>query len=285
MANKYWRGNIVGSEGDINVAENWTPTGVPVDGDVIVFRNSSQSATENLDQFSGFSTAKLRVEDSFTGQVGAENDPLLGEFAYVSVDGGVVFLDLESAAVPNVFHSDGILSIAGDDVGLVVTSGGVLNCGFNGSVTGDLSISELVISSFRSSIPRPSSGQHTINVGGNIDPTITNIRAIATAYTMNANSGTVSRMDVVSGIVNLNGMNLASLWQWGGVIYLNADATYTTHRLLGGAYVANSNSDAKSVTTFSIYDSAVAYLSSVTFTTLTVYGSPDVRFNHFVSVS
>jgi hypothetical protein len=69
MANKIWIGNDTGNEGDWATAANWSPSGVPTDGDDVFLTNSSQSVTEGFNQ-SAVALASLNIDQTFTGAIG-----------------------------------------------------------------------------------------------------------------------------------------------------------------------------------------------------------------------
>jgi len=83
MATKYWLGNDSGNEGDLNVAANWDPSGVPSAGDDVIFDGrSTEDADASLTTFGALELGSLTVRSSFTGSIGtysagASYDPLM----------------------------------------------------------------------------------------------------------------------------------------------------------------------------------------------------------------
>lgn len=70
MATKLWVGTDSGNEGDLSVAANWSPSGVPINADTAVFEHSTQSVTGGLDQ-SAVTLAQLTIKQSYTGLFGS----------------------------------------------------------------------------------------------------------------------------------------------------------------------------------------------------------------------
>ncbi len=66
MATKLWDGTDTGNVGDLSVAANWVPSGVPGNGDDAVFENSTQAVTAGFDQ-SAVTLATLNVKKTYTG--------------------------------------------------------------------------------------------------------------------------------------------------------------------------------------------------------------------------
>ena len=67
MATKLWVGTDSGNEGDLNVAANWSPSGVPSGGDDVVFRDSDQDADTSLDALSAVELGSLTIHQSLRG--------------------------------------------------------------------------------------------------------------------------------------------------------------------------------------------------------------------------
>ncbi|MFH1370344.1 MAG: hypothetical protein ABII09_03545 [Planctomycetota bacterium] len=69
MATKIWVGTDAGNEGDWSVAANWSPSGVPTNGDDVYIENSSQVIDAGLDQ-SAVTLASLNINQNYTGKIG-----------------------------------------------------------------------------------------------------------------------------------------------------------------------------------------------------------------------
>lgn len=74
---RYWLGDDTGNEGDMSVAANYSPSGVPADTDLLVFdgRSAGQNAGSGLDQTTIDLGAFIELA-SYTGQIGTEANPL-----------------------------------------------------------------------------------------------------------------------------------------------------------------------------------------------------------------
>ena len=72
MSTKYWLGDDSGNEGDLNVAANWSPSGVPGAADDVVFDGrSTENVTNNLDALSAVDLGSLTVWSGYTGTIGS----------------------------------------------------------------------------------------------------------------------------------------------------------------------------------------------------------------------
>jgi len=117
MATKLWLGDDAGNEGDWSVAANWSG-GVPGNGDDAVLQHSSQSVTAGLAQ-GAIDLATLRIDQSFTGQIGDENNYLVigssvvtigeakGESAAPPAGSSMIKLNLDTTATAVTVHNTG----------------------------------------------------------------------------------------------------------------------------------------------------------------------------------
>lgn len=69
MAIKTWLGTVTASLGDWSVAGNWSPSGVPVNGDDVFLDNSIQSVAAGFSQ-GAVLLASLTITNTFTGSIG-----------------------------------------------------------------------------------------------------------------------------------------------------------------------------------------------------------------------
>lgn len=70
MTTRRWIGTASGHEGEGDYADNYEPSGVPVDGDTLVLANSSQSLNAGDLDLSAVTLALLEIHQTFTGEVG-----------------------------------------------------------------------------------------------------------------------------------------------------------------------------------------------------------------------
>jgi len=105
MANKTWKGDDSGNEGNYGTAANWEPSGVPGAGDnVRLTADFTQDITATLDQ-SAVAIGDFIVEEGYTGAIGTvaadlQIDPNRFEFA----GAGTSFIDLGTAAISCQVH-------------------------------------------------------------------------------------------------------------------------------------------------------------------------------------
>ena len=79
MATKYWLGTETSYTGDLNRAANWSPVGVPVAADAVVFDGrSTQDVTDNLDVWAATNLGSLTGWSGYTGDVSSSGSaPLI----------------------------------------------------------------------------------------------------------------------------------------------------------------------------------------------------------------
>lgn len=101
MANKYWLGT---SGTNFNTAADWSPSGVPADGDTIVLCHLAQNDLDtNLTQAA--KTFALIVEDSFTRLFGGPGNPATPDgWTTVIVGGRSQGIYLHGGAADNLDH-------------------------------------------------------------------------------------------------------------------------------------------------------------------------------------
>jgi len=98
MATKYWDGS---TDGDLNTAANWTPSGVPSAADDIVFDGrTTQDVDGSLSTFATVDLGSVTIESGYTGDIGAVTTPMEFECAgTVYVAGtGTYYLQCDAGA-------------------------------------------------------------------------------------------------------------------------------------------------------------------------------------------
>lgn len=74
MTTKYWDGS---TDGDLNVAANWTPSGVPTAADDLVFDGrTTVDVDTNMETFATVDLGSVTIESGYTGDIGAVDDPM-----------------------------------------------------------------------------------------------------------------------------------------------------------------------------------------------------------------
>lgn len=94
MAIKTWLGNDVGNTGDLNIAANWSPSGVPIAADDVVFDDQGQSITANEDALAAVALDSIVVTDGVNYAFGTDAD-------FVELNGPV---DLRSSLISGGIH-------------------------------------------------------------------------------------------------------------------------------------------------------------------------------------
>jgi hypothetical protein len=104
MANKIWLGNDTGNEGDLAIAANWSPSGVPASGDNVRFPPGSNDITDSLDELS---TANLSgalgvvvFEEGYSGAIANAFENMLFTCTRFEFSGtGLSYISLEASAI------------------------------------------------------------------------------------------------------------------------------------------------------------------------------------------
>ena len=122
MATCIWLGDDAGNEGDWSVAANWDG-GVPGNGDDAVLQHSSQSVTAGLAQ-GAIDLASLRIDQSFTGQIGDADTYLVIGSSVVTIGeakgessppagSSMIKLNLDTTATAVTVHNTGVSAESG----------------------------------------------------------------------------------------------------------------------------------------------------------------------------
>jgi hypothetical protein len=107
MADRIWKGNDAGNEGDWDTAANWSGGVVPAAGDAVYFVGgylgiTDQAVTTGLDQ-SAINIGSLTIMQSFTAAIG------------VQTGGATTYLQIDTQNSPpiEIGRHDGVRSAAG----------------------------------------------------------------------------------------------------------------------------------------------------------------------------
>lgn len=258
MTTKIWVGTS--TPGDINVAANWSPSGVPEAGDDVYFENSSQNLTANLDALAALTMASLHVAQSFTGICPADTylevAATVVEIGYHNGPGtpngsGRLLLDLKSVQSAITIHNSASVSTDSNQPPiriknthasstLEVRKGKVGFCTETG-VTGQLSTVTLNYVKQKASDAEVYIGsgvtlatltQH----GGKLD-----LRCAATTLTVHDGSAVTSGSGAIT-TLNVNG----------GAVESNSTGTITAANVAGGLLDTTKSSAARTITTLKI---------------------------------
>lgn len=281
MATKKWLGGAAGSTGDLAVASNYAPTGVPATGDDLYIEanptGSDNSITTNLTTFQNTSLASINISQTYTGIIGTANTGTsstttgymsLGgtnstsivanigyQFGGTSAANGSNLIRLNfgsSAATINVTNSaaNSQMSNMGPLTLLGTNAGNVLNIQ-NGTVSVGID-------------PTETSTFATINNKGNL-----NLGKGVTLTTVNQNGGSiivqagVVTLNQTLGASSINGAGTAgTLNIYGGNIQLNSTGTITALNVYGATADMSRNQSARTVTTANLYAGATLNLNN-----------------------
>ena len=104
MANKLWLGNDSGNEGDLNVAANYTPSGVPAAGDNLLFPAGAPAVTGSLTALNNSTLSGalgvVQFAEGFANAVASSTENMqFGCWRLHFAGSGVAFLDITASAI------------------------------------------------------------------------------------------------------------------------------------------------------------------------------------------
>jgi len=255
MATKIWLGNDAGNLGDWGVAANWSPSGVPVNGDDVFLVDSSQAVTGTLNQ-SAVALTTLNIEQSYTGNIATVSTFLqigtvtlrIGFHAGRNrpVGSGRVNIDLGSVTAAQVFVIDTknqptdtnrtpvrlLAANAGTDIFVTGGSVAIADDASDTSTVGDVNVDaggDLII------------GQGVTLTNAN--PNGGNLLLNSTPTTLTINGGTV--LTQYAGTIT-------TVTVRGGTFTSNSKGTITTLTIEGGVVLFSDSQEPRTVTTTTI---------------------------------
>ena len=227
MASKIWVGTS--TPGDWSVAANWTPSGVPVNGDDVFFNDGSQNVTAGLDQ-SAVALTSLRIGSSYTGNVASSAAYLqIGATTFTFESGGQecwVQGALTTVNVVGGISSANMLQLKGD--------GGTLRAiGGSGTVT----------------MASASTTLDELEVFGAPSITVTIPSGVTSLDNVQVDSGVISigaaigtKLTVIDGIVKITDSATVVLADVnGGVLDYKSSGTLTTLNIFAGKFTLENN--------------------------------------------
>lgn len=292
MAKKLWVGGDGSGINDWSVAANWSPSGVPADGDDVYLRNSSVGITASLDQ-SAVTLASLTIDMTFTGAVGTAS-------AYLQI-GASAFRCGDPSLSASSGSGSGRIKI---DFGSVQTAATVVNTS-NASTDSGLepvrligthASNALTVLSGRVGIGTTLAGEVAtfaiVNIAGK--NAILTLAAGCTLTTINQSDGILNLLAAATtvnqsgGTLTTSGIGAIATANIGGTANLNSSGMITTVNVQKGGYANLSGSPtARTITNCSLYNGAKLNASngnplSITFTNgvdLVQCGFPDVTLD------
>lgn len=245
MADKLWIGNGTASSsdyGDWSQADNWSPSGVPVNGDdVRLSSEHTQAVTAGLNQ-SAVTLGDLIVEEGYDGKIGTNTSPLqigLADFEY-SGTGDSAFFDFAASTVDPVIHNTGSstagkvgLHIKGTAMGTVVVMAGKVGLGsLHGTAA---TVTNLRVTGGTVEVGAGSTLTNIYSFGGSI-VTRTNVTDC------NVNGGSVTAREQAA---------ITTLDLDDGSVNFSSEATWTTVNVNGGTLSIGAGS-AKTITNLTL---------------------------------
>lgn len=265
MADKLWNGFDSGNEGDLNVAANWIPSGVPASGDNVTFPAGANSITTSLTALNAATlTGALGVvifEEGFEGTVGDESGSMqitCTRFEYAGT--GIAYIDLEASAIgPRIL---GTASARGGEHGLYLIGSALTTLDIMG---GNVGVCTRITESATVTTIRVVGTNAVVEVGENTSLTTfyqtggtSVVRCAGT--TLSAYGGTVTTREVGA---------WTTINNRGATIYPNSTGTITTLNADGGFTSFLTSGAARTVSTLKqnpgatvAYDPAVLTVSA-----------------------
>ena len=118
MADKIWLGGSTAGENSVNVAANWSPSGVPSGSDNIYFTSrSTASCLHDLATLAAI-TGGLHIESGYTRFIGSSTGP-----NYFEMKPSATFINSVQPCHLNVKASTGVIHIENSGTGTFATAG------------------------------------------------------------------------------------------------------------------------------------------------------------------
>jgi hypothetical protein len=264
MAKKTWVGTDSGNEGDINVAANWSPSGVPTTSDDVYFDSTStQAVTGSLTALSAVVLSSV-VIDGATYAIGTTAGylELASPVLHVRSTTGTTYLDFGSVtACAMVVDKASNLNVIGDTVNHTLDmNGGTVNIAVP---RGDSALVQTI-----------SKRAGTLVVGE--DVTLTTLNNDGGSTTLNSGGTTIT---MIGGTVTTRAGTWTTINCDGGNLFPNSNGTITTLNIDTGGIVDMTKSvESRTVTTLNLDGAGSIHYddSYVTITTKTIsaYGVP-----------
>ena len=244
MANKTWS---LTSSGDLNVAGNWSPSGVPAATDNIRFPAGSPSVTASLTALNtatlGGSLGSVIFEDGYTGTVGTSAINMQFTCTLFNFSGtGIAYIDLQASAIaPQVFNAASApsssrgLYLIGSALTTLNVEGGAVGVAFRSGETATVATIRCAGSTADLGVGSGTSLTTFYQTAGN-----SIIHCAAT--TVSSYGGTLKTTEA-GAITTVNVK--------GGIAYLESTGTITTLNADGGTTNMLNSGAARTVTTLS----------------------------------
>lgn len=263
MADKIW----VGTTGDVNLASNYSPSGVPAAADNLYVPAGSGSMSSNMDALKtatlGGSLGTVEVEEGYTGTIGSKTaywqfTPTVFRFAgtgaaYVNIEAAAISPDIRATATPTSSTGAGLYLKGSAIATLSVVGTSSIGVAFFGGETSTITTARCVGSSSR------------LILGAGC--TLTTVQCLAGIVTLKAACTT---LDVQGGTAYTIGSGaITTVTLDAGTAYLQSSGTITTLTQAGGQAEMLGSGIARTITTMNHNGGTIRYDSAVV--TITTY--------------
>ena len=258
MANKIW----VGTTGDVNLASNWSPSGVPAAADNVYVPIGSGSMSSNMAALKtatlGGALAIVEIQDGYTGTIGSKDAYFQFTCTTFRCGGtGNIWVDLEASAISFEIRQTGNLYLKGSALATLVAAGGNVALANYGGETSTVTTARVV----------GSSAKLTLGVG----VTVTTAQVVSGTLTSYVGGTT---LDLQGGTASVFGSGTwTTVTVDAGTLKPASTGTITTMNLNGGLVDALVNGLARTVTTMNHNGGTLRYDENVL--TITTYNRKD----------
>jgi len=260
MATKTWLGDDGGNEGNWRTAANWSASGVPANGDDLMFdgnANNDVLPSVNQPDASADEMASITVTSDFAYNIGEA-----GTAVILANSAGADVVRIDASSVPTYCMFDGGFP----DVTILNSGTTATSCQLDGTIAllnvikGTVTmVAGCTITTLNMLYSTTQASDANITIPATC--TITNVYqrgGIATCA-----SAIATRLDIDSGTFTLSGSaTTATLNMRGGTFYWNSTGTMTKANCFGGTFDTRNNGEAKIITNMDVWPSATVYLNN-----------------------
>lgn len=256
MANKTW----IGTDGDYSVAGNWSPSGVPLAGDVVHLPAGAGAISAGLTQ-SGVALAEFVVEEGYTGLIGSSAGYLQITTTIFRYSGkGVAYIDLSASACSPEIRDSADASFGSRGLYLLGSALNVVNV-----INGDVGLAARFAETSTAATVRVVGAKAAATLGAGV--TLANFYQTGGAATLRC-AATVAT--VWGGeLTTLDAGAIATMHVNGGIVHSESTGTITTLNANGGEIDFTGSGATRTVTTLNqnagsvvTYDPAVLTITT-----------------------
>lgn len=269
MATKIWVGTT--TAGDLNVAGNWSPSGVPTAGDDVYFPIGSAAISASLDALKtatiGGALGIVEFQEGYSGTIGTKDAYMTFTATTFRWGGtGTAYLDLQASAISFELRRSARPAGPGQ-AGLYLKGSALATI----TVAGDASVAIAAYGGETSTVTTARLVGPSASMLLGTGVTVTTVQVVAGTATIRCGGTT---LDIQGGTVTTSG---SGTWTTatldGGTAYLHATGTITTCNLNAGTLDMLGGAQARTISTLNHNGGVLRYDENVV--TLTTYNRKD----------